>query len=76
MDLIDDYLFETFDITKLLQFDANIAELYQNVFYSFSNDVQINIETPGIITHFLTSWKSSVGGAAIFKILPTIITGR
>ena len=76
MDLIDDYLFETFDITKLLQSDANIAELYQNVFYSFSNDVQINIETPGIITHFLTSWKSSVGAAAIFKILPTIITGR
>ena len=76
MNLIDDYLLETLDITKLLQFDANIAELYQNVFYSFSNDLQINIEAPGIITHFLTNWKNSVGASNIFKILPTLITGR
>uniref|UniRef100_A0A7M5XBH9 Uncharacterized protein n=1 Tax=Clytia hemisphaerica TaxID=252671 RepID=A0A7M5XBH9_9CNID len=72
---VENNLLQTLNIERLVEFDSHIGDVFQNVFYTLSNNTAMKIEKMGIVSHFLRSWKDTVGASSISKTLPSIITG-
>lgn len=70
------------DKKKLLQFDAYLKNLFEDIFYSLQDITPTNTgnnnKRPlnGIVDYFIKTWANISDYSAITKCIPTMLTGQ